>query len=301
MSKLRACALLFGVACAIDLAAAQAAAPGTPNHPTVTVEGQSYTPLSIVTRNMGSTADQEAAFPPHRVIGNVYYVGTRQLSSFLIVTPQGDILLDTTYERNVPTIAKSVAELGFKFSDVKFIVGNHAHDDHMEGDGLAKQMTGAQVVVMAEDVPALAAMKPGGKAHPIDKVITDGDTLSLGGTTLTAHLTAGHTRGCTTWTTTVTDNGKTYNVVLGCSLRAPEVISPAVEKEFTRTFAVVRALPCDVFVGDHPGEYGLAEKFAKVKPGAPNPFIDKATCTHEADIEEAMFKAILKEQATPTR
>jgi metallo-beta-lactamase class B len=198
-------------------------------------------------------------------------------------------------------IAKSVAQLGSKFSDIKIILGNHAHADHMEGDALAKQMTGGRVIVMAEDVPALAAIKPGGKRHPIDEVITDGDTVTLGGTTLTAHLTAGHTRGCTTWTMTAMENGKNYNVVLGCSLRSPDVITPAIEAEFNHSFNVVRALPCDVLLGDHPAEYGMVAKYSKLKPGAPNPFIDKASCTAEADIEEAMFHVILNEQAAAKR
>src|SRR6185295_15219370 len=99
-------------------------------------------------------------FPPHKVIGNIYYVGTRTLSSFLIVTPQGNILLDSTYERTVPTVQKSVQQLGFKFSDIKILLGNHAHADHQEGDALVKQLTGAQVMAMAEDAPALQARKP---------------------------------------------------------------------------------------------------------------------------------------------
>jgi metallo-beta-lactamase class B len=181
------------------LAAAQAqtniTATAAPDHPTVTVAGSSFTPLGILRRNMGTAADQLEPFPPHRIVGNIYYVGSKTLSSFLIVTPQGNILINTAFEANVPAIAKSVAQLGFRFADIKIILGNHAHGDHMEGDALAKQMTGARVMVMAEDVPALAAMKPGGKRHPIDAVITDGDTVSLGGVTLTAHLTAGHTAG----------------------------------------------------------------------------------------------------------
>jgi len=197
----------------------------------------------------------------------------------------------------VPAIAGSVAKLGFNFADTKIILGNHAHGDHMEGDALAKQMTGARVIVMAEDVPMLAAMKPGGKRHPIDQVITDGDTVSLGGVTLTAHLTAGHTPGCTTWTMTATENGKTYDVVFGCSLRSPGVISPETEASLNRSYKLVRALPCDVPLGDHPAEYRMLEKHARLKPGAPNPFIDKAGCTTEADIQEAMFRAILDEQA----
>jgi metallo-beta-lactamase class B len=284
-------ALASGATCAL------AQGSGMPNHPTVTVDGQAYTPLSIVTGNMGTAAEQEEQFPPHHIIGNIYYVGTKTLSSFLIVTPQGNILMDTTYERNVPTIAKSVAQLGFKFSGIKIILGNHAHGDHMEGDALAKQMTGAKVVVMAEDVPALAHIEPGGKPHPIDQVITDGDTVALGGTMLTAHLTAGHTHGCTTWTTTAMENGKSYSVVFGCSLRSPSVISPEVAAEFTHAFPAARALPCDVQLGDHGREYDMQGKYAKLKAGAPNPFIDKASCTKEIDIEEAMFHAIMKEQA----
>src|SRR4029079_10635257 len=169
------------------------------DHPAVTVKGQTYTPQSILARNMGTPEDQTTQFPPPKIVGNIYYVGTKTLSSFLIVTPQGNILIDSTYERNVKTIEKSVTDLGFKFTDVKILLGNHAHGDHQEGDALVKQLTGAQVMAMAEDVPALQAIKPGGKAHPIDRILHDGDTVTLGGATLVAHLTPGHTRGNTTW------------------------------------------------------------------------------------------------------
>jgi metallo-beta-lactamase class B len=274
-----------------------AQAPQPPaDHPAVTVRGQTYTPRSILARNMGEPEDRITAFTPHRIIGNIYYVGTKTLSSFLVVTPEGNILIDSTYERNVPVIEKSVGDLGFKFSDVKILLGNHAHGDHQEGDALVKEKTGAQVVAMAEDVPALQAMKPGGKEHPIDRVIHDGDKVTLGGTTLVAHLTPGHTRGCTTWTTTAQENGKTYNVMFGCSLRPPAVITPEVAAELERAFKTVRALPCDVQLGDHGAQYGMLEKFAKVKEGGPNPFIDPASCTLEADVEQAMTAALLAEQ-----
>jgi metallo-beta-lactamase class B len=278
----------------VDRSFAQGQPPA--DHPAVTVRGQTYTPRSILARNMGSEADRMAQFPPHRIIGNIYYVGTTTLSSFLIVTPQGNILIDSTYERNVPTIEKSVADLGFKFADTKILLGNHAHGDHQEGDALVKQMTGAQVMAMAEDVPALQAMKPGGKEHPIDRTLHDGDTVTLGGATLTAHLTPGHTRGCTTWTTTALEGGRTYNVMFGCSLRPPAVVTPELADEFNRAFKTVRALPCDVQLGDHGAQYNMQEKFAKLKDGGPNPFIDAASCTLEADVEEAMFHAILAEQ-----
>jgi|SRR5690242_3376046 metallo-beta-lactamase class B len=276
-------------------------APPAPDHPAVTVKGQTLTPRSILSRNMGTPQDQETAFPPHKIIGNIYYVGTRTLSSFLIVTPQGNILIDSTYERNVPVIKKSVEQLGFKFSDIKILLGNHAHGDHQEGDAMVKRLTGAQVMVVAEDVPALKAIKPGGQEHPIDKILHDGESVTLGGTTLVAHLTAGHTRGCTTWTMKVQDAGKTYDVVFGGSLRSPGTLTPAIIDEFNRTFKVVRSLPCDVPLGDHPAEYKLPEKYARRQKGGANPFIDKAGCLDEADIQEAMFHAIQAEQQRPGR
>jgi metallo-beta-lactamase class B len=283
------------VACLLAAGVAAIAQPA-PDHPAVTVHGQTYTPRSILERNMGAPEDQTTAFPPHKIIGNIYYVGTRTLSSFLVVTQQGNILIDSTYERNVRTIQKSVEQLGFQFSDTKILLGSHAHGDHQEGDALVKELTGAQVVAMAEDVPALEAIKPGGKPHPIDKVIHDGDAVTLGGTTLVAHLTPGHTRGCTTWTTKVQEGGKTYNVVINCSLRPPTVLTPAIVNEFNRSFPLVRSLPCDVQLGDHPSQYNMAAKYAKLQKGGANPFIDPAGCLVEADIEEAMFHAILAEQ-----
>jgi metallo-beta-lactamase class B len=299
-SGLFAC-LLGTVAVFPGARAALAQAQPPADHPSVTVRGQTYTPRSVLARNMGAPADQTSQFPPHKIIGNIYYVGTKMLSSFLVVTPQGNILIDSTYERNAPVIEKSVTDLGFKFSDIKILLGNHAHGDHQEGDALVKQMTGAEVVAMAEDVPALQAMKPGGKEHPIDRVLHDGDTVTLGGTTLVAHLTPGHTRGCTTWTTTAQENGKTYNVMFGCSLRPPAVVTPEIADEFNRAFKTVRALPCDVQLGDHGAQYNMQEKFAKLKDGAPNPFIDPASCTLEADVEEAMFHALLAEQQQAAR
>lgn len=273
---------------------AQVGGPG--DEPAVTVRGQTYTPRSILARNMGSDEDQTTAFPPHRVAGNVYYVGTRTLSSFLLTTPAGHILINSTYERNVRTIEKSVAQLGFKFADVRIILGTHAHGDHQEGDALAKELTGAQVMAMAEDVPALAAMRPDGKAHPIDRTLKDGEQVTLGGATLVAHLTPGHTRGCTTWTTRVQDGERTLDVVFACSYRAPAPVTPAIESEFNRTFSTIRQLPCDVPLGDHPAQYRMAEKHARLKPGGPNPFVDRDGCWLEAEIQEAMLRAQLRLQ-----
>jgi metallo-beta-lactamase class B len=288
-----------------SLAAASAVVPGLgalaqnappPETPAVTVKGQTYTPRSILARNMGSQEDQTSQFPPHKVIGNIYYIGTRTLSSFLITTPQGHILINSTYERNLPVLQKSVADLGFRFSDVKILLGTHAHGDHQEGDAAVKAATGAQVMVMEQDVPQLRNIRPGGKEHPIDWTFSDGEKVQLGPIVLTANLTAGHTRGCTTFTMPVQEGGRTYNVVFACSLRAPGMISPEVQAEFARTFPKFRALPCDVPLGDHPAQYNMIEKHARLASGGANPFIDPQNCTAEADVQEAMYKAALAEQ-----
>src|ERR1700674_1558237 len=156
--------------------------------------------------------------PAHKVVGNIYFVGTADLGSYLITTPEGHILVNTDFERTVPQIRASVEKLGFKFTDIKIILGSHAHGDHMEGDALAKELSGARVMAMEQDVPWLRKMTPGGKPHPIDHVLKDGEQVTLGGTTLVAHLTGGHTPGCTTWTTKIDENGKSYNVLIVCSV-----------------------------------------------------------------------------------
>jgi metallo-beta-lactamase class B len=245
---------------------------------------------------MGTEEDQTTAFPPHKVTGNVYYVGTRTLSSYLITTPEGHILLNSTYERSVRTIEKSVTQLGFKFADVRVLLGTHAHGDHQEGDALVKELTGAQVMAMLEDVPALEAIRPGGKVHPVDRTLRDGEAVTVGGTTLVAHLTAGHTRGCTTWTMRATEGGRSFNVVFACSYRAPGNVTPAIENEFNRTFKLLRSLPCDVPLGDHPAQYNMMAKYSRLKAGAPNPFVDAANCWREAEIQEAMLRAQVEMQ-----
>jgi metallo-beta-lactamase class B len=226
-------------------------------------------------------SDWDEPFPPYKVIGNVYYVGTKGLANFLITTPEGNILINSDFERNVPTIRASVEKLGFRFSDTKILLGSHAHGDHMEGDAQVKELTGARVMAMAEDVPALEKMRPGNKPHPIDKVLHDGDQVTLGGTTLVAHLTPGHTKGCTTWTTKVQDGGKSYDVVIVGSVNVnPGFILvgnkdyPQIADDYVRTFKILQSLPVDVFLGAHGNYYGMEGKYARMKTGGPNPFVD---------------------------
>jgi len=305
----KALAVTFSVAAAAAVVmepsiAAQRGAGAPAGSPvTVTVNGREWTQQQLFQRNIGGPDDQSTQFPPHKIAGNLYYVGTASLAAFLVVTPQGNILINSTYERNVPVIQKSIEQLGFKFSDTKILLGSHAHGDHQEGDALVKQLTGAQVMAMAEDVPALENMKPGGKPHPIDRVLKDGDTVALGGTTLVAHLTPGHTRGCTTWTLKVQDGGRTYDVVIIGSLGVNpgfQLVNnkdvPQIAEEYARAFKMSRALPCDIPLGSHPGMYNMAEKYAKVGKGGPNPYVDPAGYKAELDLDEAMYLAVLETQ-----
>jgi metallo-beta-lactamase class B len=283
---------LLGLALGLLLAAqGQAPAPG-----------KTWTLEDLFRRNVGTREQQTSAFPPHKVIDNIWYVGTESLASFLITTPQGHILINSSYEANVPVILGSVEKLGFKPSDIKIILGSHAHGDHMEGDAELKRLTGGQVMAMAEDVPALQRMMPAGKPHPIDRVLHDGDTITLGATTLVARLTPGHTKGCTTWTMKATENGRTYDVVIIGSVGVnPGFVlvnnkdNPGIADEYIRAFKVLRSLPCDVPLASHPAMYNMAEKFKKLGAN-PNPFIDPAGYKAELDTVETVFTRTLDEQ-----
>jgi metallo-beta-lactamase class B len=253
-------------------------------------------------RNIGSPDQFNKAFPPHKVVGNIYYVGSESLASLLIVTPEGNVLLNSCFEKTVPVIQGSVEKLGFKFSDTKILLGSHAHADHMEGDAMVKELTGAKVMAMEQDVPALMKIQPGGKPHPLDRTLHDGDEVKLGGTTLVAHLTAGHSRGCTTWATKASEGGKTYDVVVIGSMGVnPGFILvnnkdvPDIASEYERGFKLSRSLPCDVPLGSHPAMYNMQAKYAKIGQG-PNPFIDPAGYKHELDMEEHAFLEVLDKQ-----
>src|SRR5438067_3101612 len=220
-------------------------------------------------------ADWYEPFPAHKVVGNVYYVGSKDLASYLISTPEGHILINSGIERTVPLIQKSVESLGFRMSDVKILLASHAHSDHVAGHARMRVLTGAKVYVMRGDDDVISS---GGKGQylytdsrwkpcPVDRVLEDGDEVKLGGVTLVARRTPGHTRGCTTWTWKAEDGGKAYDVVV---IGSPNVNPgyrlvgnkdyPEIADDFATTFKVLKALPCDVFLGAHGGYYGMAEK-----------------------------------------
>src|SRR5262249_12285357 len=214
-------------------------------------------------------AEWTEPFPAFKIAGNLYYVGSKGLANYLIATPQGHILINSDLDANVPLIKDSLEKLGFKFADVKILLISHAHWDHDAGSATIKRLTGAQYMVMDADVPVVES---GGKqdfnygkdtstlypATKVDRVLHDGDKVTLGGTTLVAHLTPGHTKGCTTWTMTVEEGGKRYNVVIvgspnvnpGYKL-AGNAAYPKIADDYERGFRVLASLPCDIFLGAH--------------------------------------------------
>jgi len=247
-------------------------------------------------------SDWMEPFPPHRVIDNVYYVGSRGLASYLITTPQGNILINSSFEASVPLIRAAIEKLGFRFQDVKILLISHAHADHCAGSATIKELTGAKYMVMDADVPVV---ETGGKddfqygSDPnslykpakVDRVLHDGDQVKLGDSVLTAHLTPGHTKGCTTWT----------NVNPGYKL-VGNALYPHIAEDYARTFRVLKSLSCDVFLGAHGSYYGMEAKFARVHAGvqdpALNPFIDPAGYQAYVSEREGAYRDELQKQST---
>ena len=255
-----------------------------------------------------------APFPAHHVIGNIYFVGSNSLGIYLITTPEGHILVNAGLAESVPGIQKSVETLGFKFSDVKILLISHAHYDHDAGAARIKELTGAKYMVMDADV---RVVESGGKedffygqrkeflypATKVERVLHDGDTVSLGGVVLTAHLTAGHTKGCTTWTMKAQEGGKSYDVVIVGSPNVNEgyklvgnAVYPQIASDYEHGFQVLKALHCDVFLGAHGTYYGMEAKYARIKDGGANPFIDPDGYKDYVNEREQAFRAELAKQ-----
>ena len=256
----------------------------------------------MFSRNVGSAEQQRAQFPPHRIAGNLYYVGSESLASFLIATPEGHILINTNWEDSVEILRASVEDLGFNFEDIEIILGSHAHGDHMQGDALVKEMTGASVMAMADDIPGLLRIQPGGKPHPVDRVLEDGDEVMLGGSTLVARLTPGHTPGCTTWTMTVEEGDETYNVVIVGSMGSNpgfqfvnNTSNPTIVDQYKKGFSVLSSLSVDIPLASHPAMYNMADKYERLGQ-SPNPYIDPEGYRAEIEAVETLFLDVLASQ-----
>ena len=258
-----------------------------------------------------SNARADGPYPAHKVVGNIYYVGSNDLAIYLVATPKGHMLINTGFDETVPLIQASVKSLGFKMADIKIILASHAHSDHVAGHARAREASGAKVYVMTGDDKVIAN---GGKGQylytdsrwrpcPVDKVLKDGDKVSLGGTTLVARHTPGHTPGCTTWTAKVTDGkSKKLVVVVGSPNVNPgyQLVNnkayPRIAKDFARTFKVLNSLKCDYFLGAHGNYYGMHAKYPKLKGAKVSPFIDPAGYRDYISLKEKAFRDTLATQ-----
>ncbi|HRH96500.1 MAG TPA: subclass B3 metallo-beta-lactamase [Prosthecobacter sp.] len=251
-------------------------------------------------------------FPPHKIAGNLYYVGSKDLASYLIATPEGHVLINSSFEESVPLIRTSIEKLGFKFTDVKILLISHAHSDHCAGSAEIIKQTKAQYFVMEQDADAVengGAKKSRLKADytqftpaKVDRRLKDGDEVKLGGSTLVANLTPGHTRGCTTWTMKVDG---LHAVIIGSPNVNPGYILvnnkdyPGIATDYERTFRFLKAQPVDLFLGAHGGYYDMNAKHARfLVASSANPFIDpEGYHRYVADREKAFLAELAKQQA----
>jgi metallo-beta-lactamase class B len=273
--------------------------------------------LFLAARGVWAAANPEWTTPiaPFAIADNLYYVGSKDLASFLVVTPSGDILINSSLETSPPLIRKSVEQLGFQFKDIKILLISHAHSDHDAGSAEVKRLTGAKYMVMDGDV---AVVESGGAKdfayakdlYPVtkvDRVLHDGDEVRLGGVVLVAHKTPGHTRGCTTWTMRAMIGGKPQDVVIVGSWNVnpgfrlvdrpgKPASYPGIAADYERTFAVLKKLPCDVFLGAHGAYFGMLEKLDRVKVDGESVWIDRDGYKAAVTERELAFKEELKRQ-----
>ena len=255
-----------------------------------------------------------APFPAFRIAENIYYVGSKDLASYLVATSQGLILINSNLEANVPQIRAGIESFGFKFNDVKILLISHAHWDHDQASDTIKKLTGAKYMVMEGDV---SVVESGGKTDfqyandastlytpaKVDRVLHDGDEVTLGDVVLTAHLTPGHTKGCTTWTMKVKENGQTRDVVI---VGSPNVnpgyklvdnkLYPEIAGDFEKTFQVLKSLPCDYFLGAHGSYFNMEAKYARFKVGDSSAFVDPQGYKNYVSEREQAFRQELARQ-----
>jgi metallo-beta-lactamase class B len=263
----------------------------------------SFSVLFPVAARAQANPDWHRAIPGFKIAGNLYYVGTADLAVYLVVTPQGNIVINSDFKEDVPTIRKSIEGLGFKYTDTKIILISHAHGDHDEGVGVIKSDTGAKLMVMDADVASVESTAQGRPGAKVDRVLHDRDTVELGGATLTARLTPGHTPGCTTWTMPIADGGRTLNaVIVGSPNVNPGYVLvnnknyPQIAGDYVKTFALLKTLPVDLFLGAHGAYFNLKDKLPKMMAGGTNPFVDPdGYKAYVAEREQAFEKELAKQ------
>lgn len=277
--------------------------------------------MGFTSVNSQQTTTWTEPFPPHKIAGNLYYVGSKDLASYLITDPEGHILINSSLEESVPLIRVSVEKLGFKFTDIKVLLISHAHSDHCAGSAEILKATGATYCVMEQD--ALAVEQGGATKSRLGKkdytqfppakvgrILKDGEEVRVGSSVVTAHLTPGHTPGCTTWTLQVPEGGKMLNsVIIGSPNVNPGYVLvnnptyPGIATDYERTFRVLSSLPVDLFLGAHGGYYDMPRKYEmlKEKGANPNPFTDPAGYHRYVEDREAAFRAEWEKQKAAAR
>jgi metallo-beta-lactamase class B len=254
-----------------------------------------------------NNADWTRPFPPFKLIGNVYWVGTHDLSTYLVTTDAGHIVINTGFAETVPEILAGIEELGFDVDDVEILLATHAHFDHVAGLAELKRRTGARVFMSEADAVLL---EDGGKsdfrfgADPdtnfepvkVDRRLRDQETVALGGVTLTAHHHPGHTKGATSFTLTVREGDRDYRVVIANmgSINPGVTVSgmpqyPRIGDDYARTFAAQKALPVDVFLASHAAQFRLHEKYRPGDAYDPNRFVDPAGYRAAVERLETVF------------
>jgi metallo-beta-lactamase class B len=268
-----------------------------------------FRPLTLYAQADPTSRSWNQPVEPYRIAGNLYYVGASDITSFLITTPEGHILLDSGFEETVPIIRENLKKLGFKLKDVKILLTSHAHYDHVGGLAALKELTGAKLLVHEKDIPQLAR---GGKGDPhlgdqfpfrpvrADRALKDGEQVSLGGTTLTAHLTPGHTVGCTTWTMKASGQDVVFvcsaSILPGVKL-TDNAAYPQIAEDYARTFQVLKSLPCDIFLASHASFYDGLGKAERLRKGAEkNPFIDPEGYRTYVEKAEKRYRDLLEKE-----
>src|SRR5690242_1774721 len=257
-------------------------------------------------------AGAQPVSPPVHILGNLYYVGDTDLAAYLVVTPKGDILINSGFEYSVKEIRGRMKTLGFRFSDIKILLATHAHSDHVAGMANIKRLTGARMMAIEQEAELL---ETGGKTDylfgsggwfppvKVDQTFKDGDKIELGGSTLTAYLTPGHTKGSTSYTMNVMESGREYHVLIAnlpninegtVLIKNPQY--PGIAADYARSFEVLRQLPCDIYLTSHAGQFGLTAKYQPGKPYSPNTFVDPYGLPRILNRLEQEFQAELVEQ-----
>jgi metallo-beta-lactamase class B len=270
--------------------------------PFLVVLACAYASYALAQQDDARRAAWNQPFQPFHMIGNIHYVGAAGVSAFLITTPEGSMLLDGGLPETAPQIVRNITALGFRVENVKYLLNSHAHFDHAGGLAELKRLSRAQIVASAGDAPALKAGSPDMPALSIDRVIGDGESVRLGGTTLTAIVMPGHTKGCTTWTTTTTEDNRKYRVLFYCSTSVVDRLVgnaqyPQIVGDYERTFARIRTIPADVFLANHPDFFRMAEKRKQMTSGGTNPFVDSAELQRFVATSERAFREALARES----